>query len=153
MTKSLNGEIRIEPWSLINVQWCLLVPCLQYIWLNALIKEKCLTSMIPWNPHVCTSYAYHMFWWNASINVLWIMMLVICSSKLCLVSFLPSSPGVLVPKTLVVCLEVCHFFMILSVNLWILRIQTVLWLRKSPWSHELSQLSDISSISSVNKIQ
>ena len=35
MTKPLNDEIRMWPWCLIVVQWCLHVPCLQYVWLNA----------------------------------------------------------------------------------------------------------------------
>ena len=116
------------------------------------MKEKCLTSMIPWNPHVCTSYAYHMFWWNASINVLWIMMLVICSSKLCLVSFLSLSPGGTRTRNISSVPRAMSCFHDTLNQAMILRLQTILWLRKSPWSHELSQLSDISVIPSVNGI-
>ena len=138
----MNGEIIIEPWCLIIVQWCL-IKCLD---------EGKMPNLHDTMKSPCTSYAYHIFWWNASINVLWIMMLVICSSKLCLVSFLPSSPGgtctwniSCVPRAM------SYFYDTLSQAM-IHRLQTVLWLRKSPWSHKLSKLSDISSIPSVNAI-
>ena len=86
--------------------------------IKCLDEGKCPISMISWNPHVCTSLCRSHVWWNASVYVLWIMMLVMYSRKSWFVSFFPSRLGVCVPKILDVCPDPGHVFTILSVKLW-----------------------------------
>ena len=82
------------------------------------MKEKCPTSMIFWNPHVCTSLYIPHVWWSVSTYELWIVLLVMCSCKSCYVSFFPSSPrGTYTRQFSCVPREPCHVFKILSVKL------------------------------------